>query len=29
MVSIEELKAISWGTNVFNGDGYDTTQKVE
>jgi hypothetical protein len=29
MVSIEELKTISWGTNVFEGDGYDPTQKVE
>jgi hypothetical protein len=29
MVSIEELKAISWCANVFNGDGYDPTQKVE
>jgi hypothetical protein len=27
MVSIEELKTISWGTNVFKGDGYDPTQK--
>jgi hypothetical protein len=29
MVSIEELKTISWCTNVFKGDGYDRTQKVE
>jgi hypothetical protein len=29
MVSIEELNTISWGTNVFEGDGYDPTQKVE
>ena len=29
MVSIKELKTISWGTNVFKGDGYDPTQKVE
>jgi hypothetical protein len=29
MVSIEGLNAISWCTNVFNGDGYDPTQKVE
>jgi hypothetical protein len=29
MVSIEKLKTISWCTNIFKGDGYDPTQKVE
>ena len=29
MVSIKKWKTIGWCTNVFKGDGYDPTQKVE